>query len=96
LDNKAKVDLDRVVSLVADLKVPGDKVMLFGFSDGVGSPASNQALSLSRARSVESEFIERGMSPAIVRGYGSGLAVASDESDEGQARNRRVEIWIKK
>jgi phosphate transport system substrate-binding protein len=96
LDNKAKVDLDRVVSLVADLKVPGDKVMLFGFSDGVGSSASNQALSLSRAKSVESQFIQRGMSPAIVRGYGSGLAVASDESGEGQARNRRVEIWIKK
>jgi phosphate transport system substrate-binding protein len=40
LDNKAKVDLDRVVSLIADLKIPGDKVMLFGFSDGIGSPAA--------------------------------------------------------
>jgi phosphate transport system substrate-binding protein len=96
LDNKAKVDLDRVVSLVADLKVPGDKIMLFGFSDSIGSLASNQALSLSRAKSVESQFIQRGMKPAIVRGYGSGLPVASDESSEGQARNRRVEIWIKK
>jgi phosphate transport system substrate-binding protein len=96
LDNKAKVDLDRVVSLVADMKVPGSKVMLFGFSDGVGSHSSNQALSLNRAKSVEGQFIQRGLSPAIVRGYGSGMPIASDETDEGQARNRRVEIWIQK
>jgi phosphate transport system substrate-binding protein len=96
LDNKAKVDLDRVVSLVADLKVAGDKVMLFGFSDGVGSHASNQVLSLNRAKSIESQFIQRGISPTIVRGYGSDTPIASDETDEGQARNRRVEIWIQK
>lgn len=96
LDNKAKVDLDRVVSLIADLRITGDKIMLFGFSDNNGAPAANQALSLSRAKAVEEQFIQRGMKPAIVRGYGSGLAVASDGNDEGQARNRRVEIWVKK
>ncbi len=96
LDNKAKVDLDRVVSLIADLRISGDKIMLFGFSDSKGSPATNQALSLSRAEAVDNQFILRGMKPAIVRGYSSGLAVASDASDDGQARNRRVEIWIKK
>jgi phosphate transport system substrate-binding protein len=96
LDNKAKVDLDRVISLIADLKVTGDKIMLFGFSDSTGSAAANQALSLSRARVVESEFALRGMAPAIVRGFGAGLPVASNDSDDGQAKNRRVEIWIKK
>jgi phosphate transport system substrate-binding protein len=96
LDNKAKVDLDRVVSLIADLNISGDKIMLFGFSDSKGAPSANQALSLSRAQAVEEQFIQRGMKPAIVRGYGSGLAVSSDTSEEGQARNRRVEIWVKK
>jgi len=96
LDNKAKVDLDRVVSLIADLRITGDKIMLFGFSDSNGAQAANQALSLSRAQAIEDQFIQRGMKPAIVRGYGSELAVASDGSDEGQARNRRVEIWVKK
>jgi phosphate transport system substrate-binding protein len=96
LDNKARVDLDRVVSLIADLRIPSDKIMLFGFSDSIGSPAINQTLSLSRAKAVEEQFIQRGMNPAIIRGFGSGLAVASDESDDGQARNRRVEIWVKK
>jgi len=96
LDNKAQADLDRVVSLIADLKISPDRVMLFGFSDNNGSPSSNQAISLTRAQAVESQFIERGLHPAIVRGYGSGLSVAADDSEEGQAMNRRVEIWVKK
>ena len=51
LDNKAKVDLDRVVSLIADLNIPADKIMLFGFSDSNGDYASNQALSLEPGQS---------------------------------------------
>ncbi len=96
LDNKAKVDMDRVVSLIADLNIPSDKVMLFGFSDSTGSSASNDALSLSRAKAIENQFILRGMKPAIVRGFGSNLPIASNDTDEGQARNRRVEVWIRK
>jgi phosphate transport system substrate-binding protein len=96
LDNKAKVDLERVVSLIADLNYPADKIMLFGFSDSTGDNASNLALSQSRAKVIESQLIRRGIKPAIVRGFGSNLAVASNANDEGQARNRRVEVWIKK
>jgi phosphate transport system substrate-binding protein len=95
LDNKAKVDLERVVSLIADLNYPADKIMLFGFSDSTGDYSSNLALSQSRAKAIESQLVRRGIQPAIVRGFGSNLAVASNESDEGQARNRRVEVWIK-
>jgi phosphate transport system substrate-binding protein len=95
LDNKAKVDLDRVVSLIADLKITGDRVMLFGFSDPVGNPDTNRALSLARAKAIADEFSLRGLNPAIVRGYGSDLGVASNDSQEGQQKNRRVEIWIK-
>jgi phosphate transport system substrate-binding protein len=96
LDNKAKIDLDRVVSLIADMNIPAGKILLFGFSDSTGDYQSNLGLSLSRAKVVESQFILRGMKPAIVRGFGSNLAVASNDNDEGQARNRRVEVWIKK
>jgi phosphate transport system substrate-binding protein len=96
LDNKAKVDLERVVSLIADLNYPADKIMLFGFSDSTGDYASNLTLSQSRAKAIESQLIRRGIRPAIVRGFGSNMAVASNESDEGQARNRRVEVWIRK
>jgi phosphate transport system substrate-binding protein len=96
LDNKAKIDLDRVVSLLADLNIPEDKIMLFGFSDSSGGYASNQELSLSRANVIERQLTLRGIKPAIVRGFGPNLPVASNDSDEGQARNRRVEVWVKK
>lgn len=96
LDNKAKVDLDRVVSLIADMNYTGDNVMLFGFSDGSGNSGSNQALSLTRANAVEELLVQRGLKPAIVRGFGSRLPIASNDTEDGQARNRRVEIWVKK
>ena len=96
LDNKARIDMDRVVSLLADLNIPEDNIMLFGFSDSIGSPTANQALSLSRANVIERQLTLRGIKPAIVRGFGPDLPVASNDTDEGKARNRRVEIWVKK
>ncbi|MGA2849801.1 MAG: phosphate ABC transporter substrate-binding/OmpA family protein [Terracidiphilus sp.] len=96
LDNKGKIDLDRVVSLIADLKDSGENVMLFGFSDNVGGAAVTQSQSLTRAKAVEAELVERGLKPAIVRAYGSRLPVAANDTEDGRYKNRRVEIWIKK
>jgi phosphate transport system substrate-binding protein len=96
LDNKAIVDIDRVVTFIADLRYAGDKVLLFGFADSTGTREGNNALSLSRAKVVEDQFAQRGLRPAVVRGFGSDLPVASNDSDEGREKNRRVEIWIKK
>ena len=96
LDNKAIVDIDRVVTFIADLRYTGDKVLLFGFADSTGTREGNNALSLSRANVVEGQFAQRGLRPAVVRGFGSDLPVASNDSDEGREKNRRVEIWIKK
>jgi phosphate transport system substrate-binding protein len=70
--------------------------MLFGFSDNADDATANQAQSLTRAKAVEAELIQRGLKPSIVRGFGSKLPVASNDTDDGQYRNRRVEIWIKK
>ena len=57
LDNKATVDIDRVVSFIADLHYTGDRIMLFGFADSTGSRDANMALSLNRARVVQDQFI---------------------------------------
>jgi len=95
LDNKAIVDVDRVVSFVADLKYTGNKILLFGFADSTGAREVNDALSLNRARTVEDQFMQRGLRPAVVRGFGSDLPVASNETAEGREKNRRVEIWVK-
>lgn len=96
LDNKARADLDRVVSVIADLRIRGDRVMLFGFSDPAGNPAVNRELSLNRANAVADEFALRDLTPAVVRGYGSDLMLAASDTEAGQSKNQRVEIWIKR
>lgn len=96
LDNKAIVDVDRVITFVADLGFTGDKILLFGFADNTGATEKNRAPSLSRARTVEDQFARRGLKPGIVQGFGSDLPVASNKTEEGREKNRRVEIWLRK
>lgn len=95
-DAKAQADLDRVVSMVADEGGARNKILLFGFTDNSVSSDEGQAVSLSRAKMVEKEFIQRGIKPTLVRGFGSELPVASNDTAEGREMNRRVEIWMKK
>lgn len=97
LDNKAQQDLDRVASLVADQGRAKKKILLFGFTADTGGTAEeDQAVSLNRARIVERLFIQRGIKPAVVQGYGSALPVAPNDTAEGREKNRRVEVWIRK
>jgi phosphate transport system substrate-binding protein len=86
--------MDRVVSMISERGAAGEKILLFGFADSIGSPATNQALSLSRAKIIEGELVRRGLKPSVVRGFGSELPVASNETADGREKNRRVEIWI--
>ena len=96
LDNKALVDVDRVVTFIADLHYTGDKILLFGFADSTGPAQINRTLSLNRAKTVEDQFKQRGLEPGAVRGFSSDLPVAANDTEEGREKNRRVEIWVKK
>jgi phosphate transport system substrate-binding protein len=95
-DSKAQADLDRVVAMVADEGGANNRILLFGFTDNAGASEENQIASLNRAKMVEKEFIQRGIKPVLVRGFGSELPVASNDTAEGREMNRRVEIWMKK
>jgi phosphate transport system substrate-binding protein len=96
LDNKAIVDLDRVVTFIGDLRYTGDDVFLFGFADSTGGRDLNVRLSKDRAKTVSDQFGQRGLKPAVVTGFGSDLPVASNTTEDGREKNRRVEIWIRK
>lgn len=96
LDNKAIVDLDRVVSFITDLRYSGESVLLFGFADNRGGRETNMRLSKERAKAVADQFEQRGLTPAVATGFGADLPVASNDSDDGRERNRRVEIWVRK
>jgi phosphate transport system substrate-binding protein len=73
----------------------GKNVLLLGFADSKGSSEVNQRLSVERAQMVADEFKRRGITPAVVTGFGDRRPVASNDTDEGRDKNRRVEIWLK-
>ncbi|KQU47445.1 hypothetical protein ASG67_14435 [Sphingomonas sp. Leaf339] len=69
---------------------------VYGHTDSVGSDAYNQTLSERRATSVADYLASRGVQTARIgtRGYGETQPIASNDTDEGRAANRRVEIKI--
>ncbi len=77
-------------------KYPKSNLMIIGHTDNVGSDAYNQDLSERRARSASHYLASRGVSPTRIatRGLGETEPVVSNETDEGRAKNRRVEVAI--
>lgn len=73
---------------------PNMRVNIEGHTDYIGSNEYNLALSQRRADSVRSYLMSQGVSGDRMRtmGYGEDRPVASNETDEGRAMNRRVEI----
>ncbi len=92
LDNKAKRDLDRVMSFLA--RHPGRQVILLGFTDDNGNPTQKLEMSKAWAREVEQELTARGIFPVVVEGFGPAIPVANNGSPQGAQKNRRVEIWV--
>ena len=94
LSDEAKEMLDRVVSWLSDH--PELKVEIGGHTDSRGSDAYNQKLSENRAKSVYDYFVSHGIDAARLsyRGYGESRPIATNETDEGRQRNRRVELQL--
>lgn len=86
------------LTLVADkLKAcPGAKVAINGYSDSTGSDAVNVALSANRAKAVADFLIANGVTRDHLtpKGLGSANPVASNDTPQGRAQNRRVEIVV--
>ena len=94
LDNKSVRDLDRITKLLQQNSYRDRSLLLFGFADGRGSGGVNLKLSKERAGAVAKELATRGITPAMVAGFGSALPVASNDTDQGREKNRRVEVWL--
>jgi outer membrane protein OmpA-like peptidoglycan-associated protein len=72
-------------------------VIVEGHTDSTGSDAYNQALSQRRADAVLNYLVRKGV-PAnrlTARGFGKSSPVASNDTREGRALNRRVELEVK-
>ncbi len=95
LDNKALRDIGRLLESLSRRENRGQRILLFGFADGLGNPETNRRLSASRAAAVAAELRSEGVEAEVATGFGSALPVASNESEDGRHRNRRVEVWIR-
>jgi len=86
--------LDRFAqTLVAN---PGTSIRVIGHTDSTGSDAINDPLSIERASSVRHYLADRGVATQRIEvaGRGSREPIADNTSEEGRARNRRVEIFV--
>jgi len=87
-------ELNRLVNLLREN--PSVKIEVSGHTDNVGSAASNRTLSRNRALSVRNYLISQGITAERVEynGYGFDRPIAPNNTEEGRAANRRVEIEI--
>ncbi|MBB1199840.1 OmpA family protein [Enterobacteriaceae bacterium 89] len=86
-----------VTSLVGIKAKPGWLIVVSGHTDNTGNPQLNQTLSLKRAESVRNWMRDTGDVPETcfaVQGYGESRPIATNDTPEGRALNRRVEISL--
>lgn len=84
-------------SLVGIKAKPGWLIVVAGHTDNTGNPALNQTLSQKRAAAVRDWMRDTGDVPEscfAVQGYGESRPVATNDTSEGRALNRRVEISL--
>ena len=72
------------------------KLTIEGHTDTTGEPAANQPLSEERADAVKKYLESKGVDPARLesKGFGSSQPVDTNETEEGRAKNRRVEFKV--
>ncbi|MFD1804710.1 OmpA family protein [Mixta tenebrionis] len=86
-----------VNSLLGIKAKPGWLIVVAGHTDNTGNTQKNQALSLKRAEAVRDWMRDSGDVPEscfAVQGYGESRPVADNDTPEGRAKNRRVEISL--
>jgi OmpA-OmpF porin, OOP family len=87
----------QLTNVAAILKAfPKVAVKVGGYTDNTGNAAANMKLSADRAKSVAGELVKLGIASArlVPEGYGDKHPVASNDTPEGQAQNRRIALRV--
>jgi OmpA-OmpF porin, OOP family len=87
--------LDRLIETA--LRCPTTNIEIAGHTDTDGENASNKALSEKRAQAVVEYLVKAGLpaSRFTAIGYGSTQPIATNETDQGKAQNRRIEFLVR-
>ena len=97
LSDTAEQHLDQVAEALK--KQPESaRFRVEGYTDSSGSEQRNKQLSINRARAVADQLEDEGIDEDRIEsvGYGEERPIATNDSDEGRAENRRIEIVILK
>ncbi len=94
LKEKSTGELQKIIRFMNEN--PKVKIEISGHTDNVGAADYNRQLSLRRATSVYNYLIENGVQSQRMRykGFGADKPVASNDSENGRAQNRRIEFSI--
>jgi outer membrane protein OmpA-like peptidoglycan-associated protein len=92
--NESKNELDKLIDILKDY--PHMVIKINGHTDNVGTDAYNKKLSEERAKSVVAYLKKAKVDPERLdyAGYGSMRPIASNDTDQGRSRNRRVEFTV--
>jgi outer membrane protein OmpA-like peptidoglycan-associated protein len=88
---------EKLGEVATALKDQGYKrIVVEGHTDSRGSETTNESLSLKRANSVRSFLVEQGLEDAkvVASGLGESRPVAPNDTPDGRANNRRVELVV--
>jgi outer membrane protein OmpA-like peptidoglycan-associated protein len=94
LKEKSVTELQKILRFMKEN--PLVRVEISGHTDNTGSPAYNNELSEKRARSVNDYLVANGIDQArlIPRGYGPSQPIASNDTEDGRQKNRRIQFKI--
>ncbi len=94
LDNRSKYELENLIAMMN--KYPNMAIEISGHTDSDGDDAANMALSQARAKAVADYLISNQVSSTRLRsrGFGETKPLDTNDTDEGKAKNRRIEFLI--
>jgi OOP family OmpA-OmpF porin len=84
--------IDQIAQLMKDN--PNLKISIEGHTDNVGSASANQTLSEKRAKAVMDALVAKGIDKSRLsfKGWGASKPIGDNNTEDGKAKNRRVEI----
>ncbi len=95
LSGTSRTTLEQAAQVIAEYKKTA--VVAQGHTDSSGSDSYNQRLSERRAERVKSYLVAQGIDAAriVALGYGESHPIASNDTEAGRAKNRRVDLLLK-
>ena len=92
INPESQSTIDQVAQLL--IENTALKISIEGHTDNVGTPQTNQTLSENRAKAVMNAVAAKGIdkSRLVFKGWGQSKPISDNNTEDGKAKNRRVEI----